>query len=136
MGAVKPCRANSSSSFGMIPLCMPTTLPCRIGMVVRLDRRVALRVVAHVKKQLRGVSGTLTWASSALAPDAACGLRRAPRVAIGEPYGVGAAFGDPGQQAAGNGGRRNGAPRQAESGNAAHFLVQASVLTVADESDM
>ena len=51
----KPCAARSSSSLRMIPLWIPTTGAVPDRVVVRGDRRVALRVVADVDERLRRV---------------------------------------------------------------------------------
>ena len=47
----KPYRAKISSSLTMIPLWTPLRAPCRTGIAVGLDPRMALRVVAHVQKR-------------------------------------------------------------------------------------
>ena len=108
---------------------MPTTLPCRIGVVVRLDVRVALREVAHVDERLRraGRDGELVQERARTAAQ----LRHARstlRAAMGVPDGVRAALGDPGEKRLGSERPVDGRLRiEAESGYAAHELLFDSV---------
>ena len=68
-------------------------------MVVGDDRRVALRVVAHVDERLRRVAGgRRPSSSSAVAPVCCLCTSSAARAAVRVADGVGAALGDPGEQ--------------------------------------